>query len=369
MDTRATIEIEIKNAAQNVQGPRKNPYGSFGTMDNWKQAQYGDAANNWYASIQDDAKKDTINSRINKVRQELYHQERYKVDEDYRKEHDDREAKKEESKTRQSAYRVMIGGYASGFSSIGRVAGGFVGGGPIGAAIAAANVIGEKIAGGINTGANVWGSSLSFDGMKQMQGLHESVSSLYRNIPVLGQSIAAVYDSFFKLTGVIDTAAQRLSEYSGDLAYAQAQVEVRRIFREIERARTLGPQLANYVMARENLSEKIEELFVRFAPPLITAVTEILGLFETNIDLIVSVFHFFDEISQPAREAFNQLFNSLMQFLGQQNNNDQPDGNIDLVNLIFQSAGQLPVHRPQPNPGAAAPLGGGAAAFGAPNVP
>lgn len=371
MDTKATIEIELKGAAQrHPRQPGQSPYGPGGTFGHWKRATY-DAEGEWVRDLKDEVKKDVIKNRVASVKKDLYHEERYRIDEEYRKEHDDREAKKEESQTRQNAYRLMIGGYASGFSSIGKIAGGFVGGGAPGAILAGLNVAGEKLTGGINNLVSNLGNTMSFDGMSQLQGFHEAVSSLYRDIPLVGQGIAAVYDSFFKLVNVVDQAAQRLSQYSGVLAVAQADVEVRRIYRDLRNAETLGPQLASYVDAREDLAEKVEELFIKFAPPIITVLTTLLDIFTANIELFVAGFEIFIEIARPAWEKFQELWTALMQWLGvqQNNNNNNATPGFDLVRPLFEGLGQFPVNNPQANPVAAQPLGGNAAPFGAPNVP
>lgn len=388
-DTKASIEINIKAVDGSL---RQNaPSGSFSPANKSPSDPWSPSAPMGVSSLPSSSQnqnlsfydnEDTLKNKVafdiaarkrNEYDKQLYHEELMRQDPEYAKAQDDKNI----SGNIRHAYRAMAVGYSTGHPEISQIAGGFIGGGELasafgmapvvgqiaGAAVAAANVIGEKIGKSLDQGFGNVQQVFAFNGMDTIHsGTNQLINAGVGQIPLLGDAIRSVNEGFFKLIDTLDQTAQRLSMYDGALAGAMANIEVRRLLRDVERARTLGPQLANYVEARENLAERIEDMLIRFGPPIISVLTTILKAIEIPATIISSIFDLLSNVFEAAVNAnipmVSNLLNNLQQALNQFLGNQAGNNNVDLLNDIISNAGaNLPVNNPQISP-VLAPGGG-----------
>lgn len=178
--------------------------------------------------------------------------------------------------------RGLTGGKGGGggmFGMIGNMGGDAGGGmgsavgmmGPIGTIIAAADMAAKKATDAIQFTGKVGEAVMSFDADR----LTSEFNNLTKQIPIVGQVIGAFGDALGGIIGSTDQLAKRLSSYDGNLASTMAMIEVNRLMRDMQRAREMGTELAEYAKSRDQFQAKVEELMQKVAMKIIPALTKI----------------------------------------------------------------------------------------------
>lgn len=78
------------------------------------------------------------------------------------------------------------------------------------------------------------------------------------------------------LSDAVSGTARRLGRYSAELSVQQAQFEVRRMLRDIDRAQNFGPDLASHEEARFQLEQRIADLMDKSFPIIVNLLTNML---------------------------------------------------------------------------------------------
>lgn len=98
-----------------------------------------------------------------------------------------------------------------------------------------------------------------------------------------------------KSADALDNQARDLARFSSDLARSSAMADIRRMRAEIDRARTLGPELSRFQDAWSKLETaiykigtQIEEAFLKFVTPIVEWLAKIPTLIENLDDIIAA---------------------------------------------------------------------------------
>ena len=136
-------------------------------------------------------------------------------------------------------------------------------------------------------------------------GFVREVNNLVKQVPILGGVLGAAGDAFMGILDSAEGTANRLAQYNPQLAMAQAQVEVRRILNDIQRAQRLGPQLADFLQRRQEQRERLEEIMVRLADKLLPVVTDIMEAITTLVTQIEPLFNQVAELARASQDVRN----------------------------------------------------------------
>jgi hypothetical protein len=165
-----------------------------------------------------------------------------------------------------------IGGSIAGSSTARNAMMGFQMGGPMGAAIGAGVGVVQDFTDWVGKAADeakhLAVAVVSFDSQKLGRGLVD----LTERVPIAGKAIGWLGHTLFDLSDSINNTAKKLSQYSGPLAAQQAQLEVRRTLRDIDRANRFGPDLARAVESRDRMDRALEKISDKYLPQIVEAV-------------------------------------------------------------------------------------------------
>lgn len=190
---------------------------------------------------------------------------------------------------RQSAAFASMGLGMAGFHGAAAVTGGYAAMGPVGAALAAIDQFGKQLK---EIADNILKPMVSLDSEQVARGFNSLVSK----IPVVGNLLGGLGGAILDLGDAIEATARRLSEYSPELAFEMATIEIRKIQGDIERARRFGPQMAQAVEQRFEFEQRLLEIVDENLP-------DILSLLQAALPLLEGIFQALAAAGRIAKEA------------------------------------------------------------------
>lgn len=129
---------------------------------------------------------------------------------------------------------------------------------------------------------NFAAAGMSFNGTQIARGMFDLAGA----IPVVGGAISTFGSTILGLGDAVANTANRLAQYSPQLAMQQAMFEVRSIFRDMERAQdpALVATLEAAMEARKQFEEKMEDMFLEFAPTVLEVLKFIFDMLKAMTD-------------------------------------------------------------------------------------
>lgn len=160
-----------------------------------------------------------------------------------------------------------------------------------GAARAATTLAVAAPAAPVAAGAAAGGAASAGVGAAAMAAVGGPVGlAIVVGLGVVGFGLKKVADAANKLS-------ERLSPYSGSLAVARAQADVRQTLGDMRRANYLGTDLARFTTAQSNLSQSGQDLLASILKPLVPLVTKILDALTFVVDGINGMVAIITEIA------------------------------------------------------------------------
>jgi len=209
-----------------------------------------------------------------------------------RQEEEDKEREKEEYEAGRSRREKMhYGGQAMGQLGIpgaGIVSAAATGNLPaVGMAVLATaiNAVEKAVNAVMQTGKQGAMGVMSFDPMQINRGFADLAS----NVPIVGGLFGGLINTTLDLSDAMMNTARRLSAYNGELAAGMARIDVERLMRDIERARTHGPELLAAAERRATFEEKWSELIDKMMPTVLAFLEEMMSFLEENAPMIANV--------------------------------------------------------------------------------
>ncbi len=129
--------------------------------------------------------------------------------------------------------------------------------------------------------------------MVKAQG--EFIAGIAKGIPIAEQFYGALGSAVGMLGSfmqAMDGMVERFAQYSPQLAFAQAQADVRQIFADMRRAQEVTPALLQYLQSRTEMQQHFEDAKMRFidrAMPVAIRVMEISEHFMPYLEFILNV--------------------------------------------------------------------------------
>jgi hypothetical protein len=137
---------------------------------------------------------------------------------------------------------------------------------------------------------------------------------------------------------MMDESVMKYAQYNPALAAAQAQAEVRTIFADMRRAQESEPQLAQYIQARFELQQSIEDLKVKFiqeAGPALSEILKVVVALMPLVELIVTLF-------RPQLKSLELISKVVQKIFGKMDSEAPPGGPdpLDILNRAIQTLPQ-----------------------------
>lgn len=98
------------------------------------------------------------------------------------------------------------------------------------------------------------------------EALIHGIGDVAEKVPILGSAAGNLIHSLAAMKDATDQVINRFAKFSGPLAGAQAAEEMRRLDREMQRARKFGPELQDLAAGRTRTNTKLDDLADRMAP-------------------------------------------------------------------------------------------------------
>ncbi len=248
-------------------------------------------------------------------------------------------------------------GEAGAAAGAGGAAGGAMAGmaaaaGPIGIAIVAAKAVIDATVGAVKSVIGGVGNALaevasaSADPAAPIAKMGDAASSAGEKLaylsPAIGIATVAFGESAKALAVVmqaLDKTAERYGEFSPDIAMAQAVSEVRHTMGDFRRAQEVGATMAEYVMARSDLQQKIEDIKVKALTAIIPMVTRILEV----IEMALSAGEGAVDVLSAAMEPLNDMARGISEiagyFVGKKSDREVEDPTALIFDPRFTTAG------------------------------
>jgi hypothetical protein len=207
-------------------------------------------------------------------------------------------------------------------------------GGPLGIAGAAVGMFTSTIQKATSAAGNFAVAALSFNGSQ----IARSIFDLAGNIPVVGGIISGFGNAVLGAGDAMRGLAERLSAYNPGLAVTLAMQEVRQVFRDMERANRLGPDLARAVETRRQFEEKLEDLILQYAPQIIQMLELIFKALGAAVDSVGEAFNRMESVRRifqnavaPGFSNITSATDSIRQVLGRMGQRLEDDSMVDQV--------------------------------------
>lgn len=192
---------------------------------------------------------------------------------------------------------AAIGGAAGTVASGAQGIGAATAGGPVGLAIAGAIAIQRQVEESFRSSVAAIGESLRSVAALDARGIADGFSALTEKIPLVGPALAEVNKQIGSFADALTQTARRLASYSGELALAEAQADIRQTLGDLRRAQKLGTDLGRFEDARSRLSDVSQDLLADLLKPLIPLITNVLEnlirVVKTVEDLPTDTYNFF----------------------------------------------------------------------------
>ena len=115
-------------------------------------------------------------------------------------------------------------------------------------------------------------------------------------IVVIGAAAAAVLHA---VTRLLDKEADKYTEYSPEVAHAQAIAEIRQVMGDLRRSKEITPELSRYIMAQSDMQQKFEDIKVKLLVKILPVVTKVLEHIEVLMKAGESVAGVINVIAEP----------------------------------------------------------------------
>lgn len=149
-------------------------------------------------------------------------------------------------------------------------------GGPAGALVAAAKGIYDQVEGSLKAAVSGIGESLQKVAALNPRGFLDPINALTERVPLVGAAMAEVNRQFVAFTDALTATAQRLGQYSPEIAVASAQADVAQILGDVRRAQQLGSGLSRFTAAQSQLSQTAQDVMADILQQILPIVTNIL---------------------------------------------------------------------------------------------
>lgn len=153
---------------------------------------------------------------------------------------------------------------------------GLAAGGPIGAVVGAAVGAVEDMKKEFREAAELAKNMAVAIGSADTERFERGLIDMGEKIPYVGKALGWLAGSVLDVSSAIDQTSRRLSIYDAGLARQQAELEVRSIYRDLDRAQRIGPQLERATQARADFDAKIQDAIDRLLPIIATGISRIL---------------------------------------------------------------------------------------------
>lgn len=177
-------------------------------------------------------------------------------------------------------------------------------GGPAGAIASAIGAIKDQIEQGLKSAVQGVGETLRDIASLDPQALMIPVNAFLEKIPLVGPAFAEINKQFASFMAAVDQTAQRLAGYSGELAVASAEAEIRQVFGDIRRAQQLGSGLARFTEAQSQLSQTAQDIEAALLEQFLPLATETLVLLNA---ILVAL----QKTPEAAQSALDRLLSKL----------------------------------------------------------
>lgn len=158
-------------------------------------------------------------------------------------------------------------------------------GGPAGAAagaiIAGANEINKALADAAKEAGKFGVAVASHDA----EAFGRQLLDLAKKVPFAGEAVSAMGGAAIDVSNALTAEARRLSQFSGTLAVAAAEIDVQRTMRDLDRGERNAPALVAQMQAREEINQRIEDLLDKFLPTLTQMIIKMMDYLQRQIDL------------------------------------------------------------------------------------
>jgi hypothetical protein len=146
-------------------------------------------------------------------------------------------------------------------------------------------------------------ATMNFDAM----GLQRGFGDLASNIPIVGGLFGGLINATANLSDAMLDTARRLSSYSSELAAGVAQLDVDRIMRDIERARTHGPDILAAVERRREYEDRMEQVWEKLMPIVLDFLSSMTDMLENQGPAIATTLRAFLVILLAIAEAIGTV--------------------------------------------------------------
>jgi hypothetical protein len=106
---------------------------------------------------------------------------------------------------------------------------------------------------------------------------------------MFGGAVGAATSALGQFMHALDQSAAHYAQYNPQLALAEAMADVRQTLGDLRRAQRAGPALAQYVTARAELQQKIEDMKVRFMTRLVPLAINGMAILEKALPYIEAI--------------------------------------------------------------------------------
>lgn len=221
---------------------------------------------------------------------------------------------------------------AGGAPGLGAIASGAAAG-PVGAIVAAAQVMKQKIQEMTKLVTDGAKAILSMDPEAVAQGF----ANLAKQIPVIGGVLGGFLDTMMGFGQAIERTAQRLAGFSPEIATTLASIQVQRIQRDINRAQTMGPDIAQGVRTKFELEQKINDFIDRITPKLLKLFDSLMPVVEAMFDIMISIF---DWLTMDLPNFFIDIHNVIVRLLDRLIPGDQLGALLERIERSTSNFGQ-----------------------------
>ena len=230
---------------------------------------------------------------------------------------------------------------------------------PVGAVVGAAIALGQQVsaaaAEAITTIGRFGAVVATIDG----DGLAREFAVLGSKLPIVGVQMEALGGAVSSVIHGLDATAQRLASWNPQLLETQINNQLRDMFRDMERAERLGPDLARYAESRQNLKEQLEDIEERILSRLVPIVTRLLEAASVMVNDVERVLDFLGSINESLGPLAPIISGPIPSLLGAISRNTRPrdptDDGREVVRPLADLFSARPLEHVQERPGEFAP--------------
>ena len=257
-----------------------------------------------------------------------------------------KEAERERAQKEKNVFTSVKGGFdTAGMTGIGGIVGA-AGGGPVSAALVGVGMLGDMAKGAANS---VREFALAFAQGDPM-ALGRGFANLLGNVPLVGGALSGLANTVFDISDGIEKQAHQLARFSPEISIQLAEMEVRNLEREMERARTMGPEIVRALEQRQNAREAFQDMLDEYMPQILRFGAVMMSLMQVLVNVTLEGLK-----NNPVTKAFAEgVLGKLEQVVN--NTTPQPSGQ-GIVGYLWEAFGDLNFQNAPRGPQAPAPAG------------